>query len=141
MRIDRPAFSAPASPTSNPAWGWNKPNTLAEASSKHVYFERLASLVEEWFHVAPAAAAPNQKLHLVSRLLELRSGCTRLHLDDHPLPPTERDRLQARAWTWCKDIDVLIQNAQQANDLKVWIPAIDKLVRQMAADLRADQVD
>ena len=131
----------PQPPQVASVWGWNKPDATAKAETSRAYLTRLSDLVEEWYAGVPEADAPNRKLLLAIRLLELRSGCTRLSLTDHPLPAEQRDKLKARAAGWCKDIDILLQNVQEANDLTVWTPSIDKLVQQMADDLRAGRLD
>jgi len=132
----KPHSQTAEKPTST-AWGWNKPDAVSKADSPQEYLNRLATLVEEWSTVVPAENAPNRKLQLVIRLLELRSGCTRLSFTEHPLPAEQRDKLKASAIDWCEKIDELVQKVQKANDVNAWIPFIDILIHQIADDLRA----
>jgi hypothetical protein len=127
----------PPAPT---AWGWNKPEAVDKADTPQAYLNRLADLADEWSQVAPPPDAPDRKRRLVVRLLELRSGCTRLSLTDHPLPADLRDGLQLTAAAWCGEIDVLIDNVQKAGDLRPWTPAVEEQIRRMAGDLRAGRI-
>jgi hypothetical protein len=129
-------------PVASTAWGWNKPDAVAPAATPKAYLERLATLAEEWKTVVPPADAPNRKLQLLIRLLELRAGCTRLSETNHPIPADQQKLLKAKAVKWCKKIDLLTTNTQDLEEQKLSenMPFIERFIETVVSDLRSGQL-
>jgi hypothetical protein len=118
------------------AWGWEKPQVLADDVGRQAYLTRLADAGDEWFAQRPATAGA-----VAERLLQLRTGCTRLILAPKTsLPPADRDWLNERCKAWAavfdqhlKDVEAGRDPIEVRNDADVTVKKLVDKLRERAA--------
>jgi hypothetical protein len=115
------------------AWGWNSPDAMRRAVSSRGYFEALARAGEAWFNKRPADA-----MELAQRILQMRQGCNRLILADHPpLSPGERQWLKEKCRAWAQKFDEQLAALEAGEDPVAVRRAMDEIVRNLVTALRA----
>lgn len=114
------------------AWGWNKPGVIDQTGSPKDYLNNLAAAAEHWSDVHPHDAK-----ELAHRLNEMRQGCSRLILANHPaLPNEDRAWLVARCRSWAASLDGALAGLESGADYKDVQRSADETVEKLIKALR-----
>jgi len=118
----------------DPSWGWLRPDALASSAStdRGAYLNRLAGSANEWFQVRPT-----DRTAAAARISELRRGCTRLLLSEHPgLPPADKDWLLERCQVWAGKLDQQLAFLESGMEASQVIAQVDETVNALIKALR-----
>jgi hypothetical protein len=119
-------------PQPTTAWGWNGPDAMPRGVSSKEYLEALAAGGQAWFN-----KRPNDAAGLAQRILEMRQGCNRLILSDHPpLSAAEQKWLKDKCRVWAAKFDDQLAALEAGADPAEVRRAMDEIVTNLVKALR-----
>jgi hypothetical protein len=115
-----------------PAWGWNRSDSIRQDLPAGAYLNRLADAAEDWFQ-----QRPQEPLALARRISEFRQGCSRLILSDHkPLTDADRKWLLVRCRLWAGRLDKHLAALEAGRDPLQVRAEVDETIRQLIGTIR-----
>lgn len=119
-------------PVAQKAWGWQKPEVLADDLPPQAYLNRLANAGEEWF-----AERPGSAVEVADRLLQLRRGCTSLILaPKEKLSREDRDWVNEKCKAWAATLDQHLKDLEAGGNPVEVRNQTDATVRKLIEKLR-----
>ncbi|MDX1961988.1 MAG: hypothetical protein SFX18_02470 [Pirellulales bacterium] len=120
-------------PLPQPTWGWHGPDLLSQKLPPAEYLQTLAKAGDAWFN-----KRPDSTVTLKQRIVEMRSGCDRLIVAEHPqLPPVERDWLREKCKLWRDKFDAQLAALDKGTAREKVQAEMDDIVKKLVTALNS----